>query len=168
MSTQESKSNTGPVFTVIYFVDVDPKDIPSERDFPEPLFSGADLIHAHTRAQAIQDGDLIDVTTQAQGAGFRSPVACTAGLYGQLVGDGPNAALRLEALLRTAYVTACESVEAWENAGMGREPDRARFSLRSNHVDGLPDDGEQVDAYLTASGGDNGETVITIMLDYED
>jgi len=46
----------------------------------EDLFG--EVIHAYTRAQAIQDGELIDVTTTAQEAGFKYPVAVTRNLWG--------------------------------------------------------------------------------------
>jgi hypothetical protein len=40
-----------------------------------PMFEDADLIHRYTRADAIRDGVLIDVTQTAREAGFRWPVA---------------------------------------------------------------------------------------------
>lgn len=40
-------------------------------------FGGAYLVSAYTRAQAIADGYLIDVTETAREAGFRLPVAMT-------------------------------------------------------------------------------------------
>lgn len=47
--------------------------MPSGEDF----FSEDDLIHSYTRAEAIADGELIDVTGSAIDAGFRCPVALT-------------------------------------------------------------------------------------------
>jgi hypothetical protein len=34
------------------------------------LFQASDVIHTHTRAQLIEDGDLIDVSETAREAGF--------------------------------------------------------------------------------------------------
>jgi hypothetical protein len=40
-------------------------------------FAGWDVIHVYSRAQAIDDGTLVDVSTLATEAGFRYPVALT-------------------------------------------------------------------------------------------
>ena len=41
------------------------------------MFEDADLIHRYTRAQALEDGVLVDVSETAKDAGFRVPVAVT-------------------------------------------------------------------------------------------
>jgi hypothetical protein len=46
---------------------------------------GFDLIHRYTRADAIRDGTLIDVSTVAKEAGIKYPVAMTAAVYHQYV-----------------------------------------------------------------------------------
>ena len=43
------------------------------------------VIFSYTRAQAIADGVLIDATELAKEAGFRIPVAVTAGVWGECV-----------------------------------------------------------------------------------
>lgn len=45
------------------------------------LFSDADLIHAYSRKEALEDGVLRDVSDRAREAGFRVPVAVTAALW---------------------------------------------------------------------------------------
>jgi len=52
----------------------------------ESLFTPADLIHSHTRAEAIADGALVDVSTWASAVtgfsgGFTIPVALTAAVW---------------------------------------------------------------------------------------
>jgi hypothetical protein len=47
----------------------------------EPLFTNEDLIYSYTRAQAIEDGELIDVTETAREAGFKVPVAITRAVW---------------------------------------------------------------------------------------
>jgi hypothetical protein len=42
------------------------------------VFEKADLIHRHTRADALRDGVLIDVSAADRDAGFTYPVALTA------------------------------------------------------------------------------------------
>ncbi|MGX0136296.1 DUF6573 family protein [Cupriavidus metallidurans] len=44
-----------------------------------------EVISAYTRAQAIADGALIDVTTQASETGFKVPVAVTAAAWAEVV-----------------------------------------------------------------------------------
>ena len=40
-----------------------------------------DLIYSYTRAQAIEDGVLVDVSERAKRAGIKYPTACTAGVW---------------------------------------------------------------------------------------
>ena len=54
---------------------------PSSAQETDNLFSEADVIHTYTRAQAIEDGVLVDVTEMAEEAGFVWPVAVTAGVW---------------------------------------------------------------------------------------
>lgn len=49
------------------------------------MFSKADLIHPYTRAQAVADGVLVDVTATAKEAGYRYPVALTRAVWGRYV-----------------------------------------------------------------------------------
>ena len=50
----------------------------------KPLLSKEDLIFVYTRAQAIEDGVLIDVSEKARETGFRYPVAITAALWADI------------------------------------------------------------------------------------
>lgn len=50
----------------------------AENTFDEPIF-------AYTRAQAIEDGVLVDVTDMAKEAGFKWPVAMTRTVYDRYV-----------------------------------------------------------------------------------
>src|SRR5262245_32898104 len=45
------------------------------------MFENADLIHRHSRADALRDGVLIDVSATATEAGFKYPVALTAAAW---------------------------------------------------------------------------------------
>ncbi len=49
------------------------------------MFDNDDLIHRYTRAQAISDVVLMDVTETAREAGFKYSVALTAGAWGEAV-----------------------------------------------------------------------------------
>lgn len=57
------------------------KTADSNAIFGEPI----PFIHAYTRAQAIADGVLVDVTETAREAGFRIPVAITAAAWSKTV-----------------------------------------------------------------------------------
>ncbi len=52
------------------------------------------VIYSYTREQAIEDGVLVDLTKEAQEAGFKIPVAMSAGLYHEYV--KPSEALEAE------------------------------------------------------------------------
>ena len=48
-------------------------------------FDGAPVVHAYSRAQALEDGVLVDVTETAREAGWKWPVALTATVYDRCV-----------------------------------------------------------------------------------
>jgi hypothetical protein len=54
------------------------------------VFTDADLIHVYTRAQAIEDGQLVDVSEWARRAGFCIPVAVTRTVWGQCIEVPPR------------------------------------------------------------------------------
>jgi len=126
-----------------------------------------ETIYSYTRAQALEDGVLIDVTEMAAEAGFRWPVAVTHAAWQECVEwsdddsrrqtyqDEPG---RLWDVLWMAFV-------AIRSANGGTE---INFQLYR-----LPRGGRRTKARLTTlklvSGpGDAGEPVITIMLPQED
>ena len=49
------------------------------------MFTQADIISRYSRAQAIEDGVLVDVSDMAQEAGFRFPVAVTQAVWADVV-----------------------------------------------------------------------------------
>ena len=49
------------------------------------MFEEKDLIHVYTRAEALADGFLVDVTTTAREAGIKYPVALTRAVWCQYV-----------------------------------------------------------------------------------
>lgn len=48
------------------------------------LFSGADVLYAYSRKQALADGVLVDVSEIAKEAGYRYPVAITCALWADI------------------------------------------------------------------------------------
>jgi hypothetical protein len=61
------------------------------------MFEDAELIHRYTRAQAIADGVLIDVSETAREAGFKFPVALTAAAWERCVTVPPGVSCQDEA-----------------------------------------------------------------------
>ena len=63
--------------------------MPNHADRPtstaENPFTDADVIHRYTRAEAIRDGMLVDVSKPAREAGFSIPTAVTAAVLDQCV-----------------------------------------------------------------------------------
>jgi hypothetical protein len=132
----------------------------------ESLFG--EVISSYTRAQAIADGVLIDVSPVAKEAGFKWPVAMTAGAWADCVAwsDRDNQAQvyqdqsgRLWDVLFIAFQTISLSRETG---------DRLLFRLYR-----VPRDGRSTDAALTTlklivGPGDEGEPVLTILLPDED
>ena len=54
------------------------------------IWTDANIIHTYTRAQALEDGALIDVTETAREAGFRVSVAVTAALWADIEAIPPS------------------------------------------------------------------------------
>ena len=128
--------------------------------FGEPIYS-------YTRANAIQDGELVDVSAMAKQAGFKIPIAVTRAVWNEYVEwtneDDDRQTMqdqsgRLWDLLWMLYV-ACKQ---------NKEESYVCYRL---HV--IPRDGHSkkpvlVNLKSVIGGGDEGEPVITIMLSNED
>lgn len=125
------------------------------------FFENADIIYSYTRAQAIDDGVLIDVTETAKEAGIRFPVVVTTGLWHRyIVPDEPS---KLH----------CQSTEGrlWDTLWLFRYA-AAEFSgdllfyevlyvIQGKKL-------EKIKLKAVCGPGDNGEPVVTIMLPEED
>lgn len=124
-------------------------------------------IHSYTRVQAIEDGQLVDVSEMAQEAGFMCVVALTASAWADCVAwtgaDTKRQAVqdeqgRLWDVLNMAMHAARSATGANSvffclyrvpRGGRGLKPKLAKLKM-------------------TVGGGDEGEMVITIMLPDED
>jgi hypothetical protein len=127
------------------------------------LLDGGVLIHAYTRAQAIDDGTLVDVTDLARDAGFKVPVALTAKVWSDCVAwDQTREVAPQDETGRLWDVLAMAHL-----AARGRpDSDRLSFSvlrIGSGHL--RP---SRVTLALVIGPGDQGEPVITIMQPEED
>lgn len=127
------------------------------------------LIHAYTRAQAIADGVLFQVHPQVSAAaGFRLPIAFTAGAWGAAVdysGDETDGWMRAGAVLAAARL---EYRQAALRARMGLGPeveDRIHFAHDLEAENGTV---EILQLWMLIGAGDHGEMVGTVMLVGED
>lgn len=126
-----------------------------------------EVIYSYTRAQAIVDGVLVDVSETAREAGFRWPVAMTSAAWADCV------AWSEEDNQRQIYQDA--SGRLWDVLWMALNAiRRANGGTQIEYqLYRVPRDGKSAEARLTSlklvcGPGDAGEPVITITLPGED
>ena len=121
---------------------------------PEPLFTEGDIISRYTRAEALEDGFLIDLNQwiPINESGFKYPVACTSGVFAIIE--------------RTAKRSKDYKGIIWDMFHMSRNyyrditPTTRLFKLKI---------GRQIQTFkITCEPGDNAEPVLTILLHDED
>jgi hypothetical protein len=120
------------------------------------------LIFAYTRAQAVADGVLVDVSELAREAGFKIPVAVTAGVWAECVEvprgvTGQDETGRLWDVLTVLRHTIAAK-------GNGSRVDFAVHVRKDNEESTPP----LVPLYAVCGPGDDAEPVITVMLPHED
>ena len=125
------------------------------------MFENADLIHRYTRADAIRDGVLIDVSATAKEAGFRFPVALTCPAWGRCVAV-PEGVVCQDEAGRLWDVLFLLRLAARRSSGS-----EVRFGV---HVRGDNREGTPPLVWLKAvcGPGDEREPVVTVMLPDED
>ncbi|HNB54755.1 MAG TPA: hypothetical protein PK530_22595 [Anaerolineales bacterium] len=124
-----------------------------------PLFDDDDLIFRYTRAEALADGALVDVTQTAQEAGFKFPVAITAALHHRLT---PNA---YEQAVGQSY-----DGRLWDVLFMASVRARRLNGSEAQYTVLIADQVEDhktmaqhtLNLYMNIGPGDAGEPVITI------
>lgn len=132
------------------------------------MTEGWDLIHSYSRAQAIRDGVLVDVTETAKETGFKIPVALTSAVYEDCVAwteadnDRKNTLQdekgRLWDVLWMSFLAARKSLNS----------QRVPVRLVRVRREGPGDQPRLVDLVMVVGPGDEGEPVITIMQPGED
>lgn len=138
----------------------------STEQSPEAFFG--EIISTYTRAQAIEDGVLIDAGSMASEAGFKWPVALTSAVWGDCVAwtdDDSEQQVHQDESGRLWDVLYMASHAIRTNKGSG---DRLLFQLYRVARNGLSTEAELVTLKLIVGPGDAGEPVITILLPHED
>jgi hypothetical protein len=125
------------------------------------MFEEADLMHRYTRAEALADGVLIDVSAVAREAGIRWPVALTSAAWERCVAvpAGVNCQDEAGRLWDLCWMLAL--------AARRSKCAEVRFGIhvRNDNREGTP---PLVRLKALSGPGDNGEPVITVMMPDED
>ena len=127
-----------------------------------------EVIYSYTRAQAIDDGVLIDATEMAREAGFKWPVALTVAAWSDCVAwsDADNERQVYQdqsGRLWDVLFMASFAVRTANNANR-----QLQFDLQRIPRNGRSTTSQRLTLKLILGPGDGGEPVITIMLPGED
>jgi hypothetical protein len=126
------------------------------------MFENADLVHRYTRADALRDGVLIDMSATAREAGFKYPFALTAAAWAKVVAIPPG------------VVGQDEAGRLWDvlwmlRVAVARGPGGAvvpfALHVRNDNRERTP---PLVQLKAVCGPGDQGEPVVTVMLPEED
>ena len=127
-------------------------------------FEDAPVIFSYTRAQAIEDGVLVDLTDWAKETGFKVPVACTSTVWQGYVVPPPGTESfgqsergRAHDLLWLLFL----AMKASKNTGQDQILYKVLFLMAPNKT-------EEVTLKAHFGSGDDGEPVVTITMPDED
>lgn len=127
-----------------------------------------EVISTYTRAQAIEDGVLIDTGSMAQEAGFKWPVAVTSAAWADCIAwteDDSDKHVYQDQSGRLWDVLFMASHAIRQGSGSG---DRLLFKFYRVRRDGYSKEAILATLKLIVGPGDQGEPVITILLPDED
>ena len=121
------------------------------------MFTDDDLIYSYTRADALTDGVLVDVSERAKRAGIKHPTACTAGVWALIDCVPASDADTLAGVVADARLAeVLTAMLAAIRRGGARGTDRVAFELLGAAL------------WAQCGPGDTDASVITIMLKGED
>ena len=131
-------------------------------------FDDVPVVYAYTRAQALEDGVLGELSEWAAETGFTTPVACTAGVWnGYIVPDESLRELGQSERGRAHDVLYMLCVTIRRQHGRGRRHDTSHVQFDVLFLK-PPHKQSKVRLHTVCGPGENGEPVITIMLPGED
>jgi hypothetical protein len=119
-------------------------------------FDGVPVIHRYTRAQAIEDGVLIELTPFAKEVVFRFPVACTIAVWNKHIVRPPATRLGELERARVFDLIWCLRLAILRSNG----GDTVQFEVVFLQV---PQHRETITLKAVCGPGDNGEPVITVL-----
>jgi hypothetical protein len=130
---------------------------------PDDPFAGFEILSVYSRADALADGVLVDLTDLAREAGFRIPLAVTEAVYRsyldpspELIAEGQSFQGRAWDLLQILRFAAAVY------------PDRSEIHFKVLFVLSPGCSPEPVPLKALCHPGDDGEPVLTILLPSED
>lgn len=125
-------------------------------------FENAEVIYSYTRAQALDDGVLVDVSSVAKELGIKHPVAVTTGVWNECV-EIPRGVVGQDQRGRLWDVLWMFKIAATKNL----KTDRVTFAVhvRKDNRERMP---PLVSLWALCGPGDTPDPVITIMLEGED
>jgi hypothetical protein len=120
------------------------------------IFSDCDIISTYSRAQAISDGVLVDITTNYPNEArlFKFPVAFTQAVFGLV-----------EAVAKDNHDH--QATVIWDILFMSINF-KSRILSESEHLFLVSIGGRDITLKVICSGGDNGEPVLTFLTKFED
>lgn len=134
---------------------------PEDPFFGSVIYVYTPAVRGYTRAQALADGVLVDVTETSKEVGFKLPVAITAALHGRLTPSGAEAELGQDYDGRLWDVLWCAAFTI-KLADPGI--DTVTFTLVQPEVEAKSGQAKKVELRLRAvcSPGNEGEPAIII------
>lgn len=142
-----------------------PTPLPRDRSLAE-VFGLGTAIFSYTRAQALEDGVLVDVSEMAQEVGFRFPVAVTSALWADIStipeGSGQDVEGRLWDVLYMGALAIRRAVTA------DGDTDTVKYGVILSMPGDVPGEEQPYTVKSVVGPGDDLEPVITLMLPTED
>ncbi|EQD44239.1 hypothetical protein B1B_13596 [mine drainage metagenome] len=118
------------------------------------MLNDDDLIYSYTRSQAIADGVLVDLSERGRTCGIKYPTACTSTVWA-LIEATPETDRDMREVAEAVRISAVLSAML-EAIRAARGTDRVVFRALGAEL------------WAQCGPGDDGEPVITIMLEGED
>lgn len=128
------------------------------------FWDGAEVIHRYTRADAIRDGALVDISTTAREAGFRFPTAMTKALHAKAVAWNEDNAAHQDEDGRLWDVLTMATY-AMRTAGGTDRTTATVLRIPNTRKAQTP---RALEYTVHIGPGDTAEPVITLMLPHED
>jgi hypothetical protein len=126
------------------------------------FFSESDMIFEYTRAQAIADGVLIDLTScfPSDTRMFKWPLACTSSVWSLIETTAADSDVETALIVWDVAYMALVAIKSATNSGCSELPFEVKMPLTENGAD--------YKLKLVCGPGDDGAPVLTIMLPMED
>ena len=137
-------------------------------------FDDAPVIYRYTRAQAIEDGVLVDLTEWARETGFKIPVACTAQVWNRFLtppsgtrelGQSERGRAHDALWMLFVAINRQSTSRRAESNGEAGAIDQIRYEVIFSQA---PDKHETVALKAICGPGDRGEPVLTILMPNDD